>query len=136
MAPRSRKFAQIAGNLDFAIEKGAVKFIELLDRPYENMDIHGWTPIMLAEECGHYEIANALLRNVQLSNIEASDSDRRATSVCSPSRWTTAAMNTRLSISESGLEVTYPDGKLPPKRNYVASTHGAQTQRVLHATIA
>ena len=136
LAPRSREFAQIAGNLDFAIEKGAVKFIELLDRPYESMDIHGWTSIILAVECGHYEVANALSRNVQLSNIEASDSETRATSGCPPSRWTTGAMNTRLSISESGLEVTYPDGKLLPKRNYVASTHGAQTQRVLHATIA
>lgn len=105
LAPRSRELAQIAGNHDFAIEKGAVHFIELLDTSYESMDIHGWTPIMLAEECGHYEVANALLRNVQLSNIEASDSERRATSVCYPSRWTTAAMNTRLSISESGLEV-------------------------------
>lgn len=64
LAPLSLDIAQNAGNLDFAIDRGAIEFIRLLDEPRYFMDIHGWTPIMPAEECGQHKTAKVLLQKL------------------------------------------------------------------------
>lgn len=115
LAPLSPDVAQNADNLDFAIEKGAIEFIRLLDKPQNSKDIHGWTPIMLAENCGQQETAKVLLQKVQPSTGEDSNLERHTAFVCSPSRWAPTTTQTSLVVSEDGLEVAYPSGKCSRK---------------------
>ena len=123
LAPLSPDIGQNACNLDFAIEKGAVEFIRQIDKPQNSIDIHGWSPTMLAEVCGQYEVASLLLRNVSSTTIEDFVPGREGNFVRSPSRWATTAMPNLLVISEDGLEVTYPPGKFPYKPSCVFSAY-------------
>ena len=124
LAPLSPDIGQNACNLDFAIEKGAVEFIRQIDKPQNSIDIHGWSPTMLVEVRGQYEVASLLLRNVPPTTIEDSVPRRKGDFVCSPSRWATTAMPNLLVISEDGLEVTYPHGKFPYKPSCIFSAYG------------
>lgn len=111
LAPLSPDVAQYADILDFAIEKGAIEFIRLLDKPQYSIDIHGWTSIMVAENCGQQETAQVLLQKAQPSTIDDSNLERKATFVRSPSRWAPTTTQASLILSEDGLEVAYPSGK-------------------------
>lgn len=136
LAPLSPDIGQNACNVDFAIEKGAVEFIRQIDKPQSSIDIHGWSPTMLAEVCGQYEIASLLLRNVPPATIKDSIPRRKGDFVRSPSRWATTAILNLLVISEDGLEVTYPPGKFTYKPSCVSSAYGQQILRVLRYTSA
>lgn len=111
LASLSPDVTQNADNLDFAIEKSAIGFIRLLDKLQFSIDIHGWNPIMLAENCGQQEIAKVLLQKVQPTTIDDSNLETQATFVRSPSRWAPTASQTSLIVSEDGLEVAYLNGK-------------------------
>ena len=115
--------AQSASDLDLAIEKGAIEFVKLLENPANGADVHGWTPIVLAEQCGQHEIAEILLHNAYPNTIEPSDPARESALINSPSRWSIIDKHPQLILSEDGLEVTCPIGKFLSKPDLVFSTY-------------
>lgn len=154
MAPLSLDVAQNAESLDFTIERGAIEFIKILDEPRYFMEIHGWDPIMPAEECEQHETAKVLSQKLQPSTIEDPKPERHAAFVRTPSKWAPNTTQTSLFISEDGLEVAYPSGNcsrqttsagfprlsanrsrdssaLPPREYANRPSHSCKTQQVL-----
>ncbi len=130
LARLSPDVAQNVGHLDFAIEKGAIELVRILRTPTKGADVHGWTPIVLAEECGQHEITSILLHNAYPDIFEAFDLVRESALVHPPSRWSTTDKHPQLILSEDGLEVSYPMGKLLRKLDRVSSTDLQQIPRI------
>ena len=116
--------------LDFFIEKGATKLSEALVKTMNNADSSGWTPKILAEQYEHQDIARVLSQNVCPKATEGFESTGEAASMSSPSRWDTAAKHPQLIISEDGLEVSCPTGKLLWNSVCVFSTDLQQTPKL------
>lgn len=123
LATLSPDSAQRADILDLAVEKGAIELVEVLAEMRNSVDVHGWTPKMLADCCGHHEIANMLL---QADTVEDSNCAREIAFMRSPSRWSTIAKHPQLMISDDGLEVACAIGTFLRKPGCVFLTDWQQ----------
>ena len=114
--------AQKADILDLAVEKGAIELSEALAKVTNTVDVHGWTPKRLADCYERHEIASILLQDVYPNTVENPSSAKEADFVRSPSRWSTLAKHSQLTLSEDGLEVACLTGKIFLEHDRVAPT--------------
>ena len=107
--------------LDLAVEKGAIELTETLADSANMVDIHGWTPLVLAGQCRQYEIVRSLSHCDRESTIRGPEAVGHVAVMRPPSRWSTIAKHSQLILSEDGLEVSCRNGKILINSNYLTS---------------
>ena len=107
--------------LDLAVETGAIELTETLAASANMVDIHGWTPLVLAGQCGQYEIVRSLSHYDRGGTLRDPEAKGDVTVMRPPSRWSTVAKHSQLILSEDGLEVSCPNGKILINSNYLSS---------------
>ena len=113
--------AQKADILDLAIETGVIELTETLACSVNTVDVHGWTPTMLAKQCKQYEIVKSLSHYDRGSTIRGLEAMGDVAVMRPPSRWSTFAKHLQPILSEDGLEVACLNGKILTLFNYLAS---------------
>ena len=103
--------------LDLAVETGAIELTETLAGSANMVDIHGWTPLVLASQCGQDEIVRLLSHYDRGSTIRGPEALGDVAFMRPPSRWSNVAKHSQLILSEDGLEVGCPNGKILTKFN-------------------
>ena len=121
LASISTDDAPNANVLDLAVEAGAIELTETLVDSANMVDIHGWTPLVLADQCRQYEIVRSLSHYDRESAIRGSEAVGHVAVMRAPSRWSTVAKHSQLNLSEDGLEVSSRDGKILIKSNHLTS---------------
>ena len=112
LASASSNDAQNVDVLGLAIETGAIELTETLVNSANTVDAHGWTPIMLAKQYERQDIVRLLSQYDCENNIRGRGAIGDVAVMRPPSRWSTVAKHSRLILSEDGLEVACPDGKI------------------------
>ena len=127
-APICQKLAGISTDdapkadvLDLAVETGAIELTETLADSTDMVDIHGWTPLVLADQCRQYEIVRSLSPYDRGSTIRGPEAMGVVAVMRPPSRWSTVAKHSQLILSEDGLEVACPNGKILINTNSLPS---------------
>ncbi|KAM0805820.1 hypothetical protein BDR22DRAFT_187859 [Usnea florida] len=106
LASISTDHAANADALDLAVEKGALELTQTLADSANMVDIHGWTPLVLADQCRQYEIVRSLSHYDRESTIRSTEAVGNVAVMRPPSRWSTIAKHSQLILSEDGLEVS------------------------------
>ena len=82
--------------LDLAVETGAIELTETLADSTNMVDIHGWTPLVLADQCRQYEIVRSLSLYDRGSTIRGPEAMGDVAVMRPPSRWSTVAKHSQL----------------------------------------
>ena len=120
--------AQNADVLDLAVETGEINLTKTLANSANIVDVHGWTPIILASQCGRFEIVKLLSQYDRGNPIRGPEAMRDAAIMHLPSRWSTIAKHSQLIFSEDGLELACPNGKILLNSNCLTSIDSSRFQ--------